>query len=246
MKRVGIIVVSYDNMEYLVPCIDSLIKTCLAPIYLVNNGSERFMDYFRGNQRITVLQQKDNVGWEGGLKRGMEVSSEELMLFLNDDTYFPTSSYGWMDKMVKHFDDPAVAAVGPSSNCVMGIQNIFLNGTPPVVPVNFLINFCCMVRRSALEDIGGIDDELPGGDDLDQSMRFLNKGYRMICDKTVFVYHHGFKTGERVHGGANVDGGWNSIQMMERTNFALINKHGLRAWMACMNQQGTYRKVIIP
>jgi cellulose synthase/poly-beta-1,6-N-acetylglucosamine synthase-like glycosyltransferase len=120
----------------------------------------------------------------------------------------------------------------------MGIQNIFATGTQNVVAVNFLVNFCCMVRRSALEKAGGIDDTLPGGDDLDQSIRLRKAGYRLLCNKNTFVYHHGFKTVERVHGDSTIQGGWNSVQMMERTNFALINKHGLKEWLLCMNQLG--------
>jgi GT2 family glycosyltransferase len=204
-------------------------------VYVVNNGEAVNMQAI-SHPKVTILQQKDNLGWEGGLKKGIEASTEELILFMNDDTFIPLSNTRWINHLVNHFGDPQVGAAGPSSNCVMGAQNIFV-GTPlDVIPVNYLIGFCMMVRRSALEQVGGVDDMLPGGDDLDLSIRLRKAGYRLICDKNAFVYHHGFKTGERVKGGPETVGGWNSIQMMEKTNFALINKHGLRAWIECMNQ----------
>jgi SAM-dependent methyltransferase len=93
-----------------------------------------------------------------------------------------------------------------------------------------------MVRRSAVEQAGGIDMALPGGDDLDLSIRLRKAGYELWVDRNVFVYHHGFKTGERVNGNSTVSGGWNSIEMQERTNQALIQKHGLRAYLECMTQ----------
>lgn len=232
---VAIIIPTFDNPQYLYPCVESLLKTCDAHIYVVNNGMGQYVRELK-SERVTILQQNENLGWEGGLKVGLENTTEDLILFLNDDTFIPPSSQGWLERLVSHFDDPQVSAVGPSSNCVMGIQSIFVNGTPNVIPVNFLIGFCMMVRRSAIEECGGVDDTLPGGDDLDLSIRLRKAGYRLVCDKNAFVYHHGFKTGERVNGTADVKGGWNSIEMMERTNFALIVKHGLREWLFCMNQ----------
>lgn len=234
---VAIVIPTWDNPQYLYPCVSSLLKTCDATIYVVNNGSAEYLTGLK-DPRVWVLQQESNLGWEGGLKAGIKASSEDLILLLNDDTFIPPSSEGWLDTLTAHFSDPKVSAVGPSSNCVMGIQNIFMNGTPNVVPVNFLIGFCMMVRRSALEECGGIDDTLPGGDDLDLSIRLRKCGYRLVCDKNAFVYHHGFKTGERVNGGPDVVGGWNSVEMLEKTNFALIVKHGLKEWLLCMNQLG--------
>lgn len=235
MSSVAIIIPTWDNPQYLYPCVDSLLMSCGIPIYIVNNGSAEYVKHFTGPQ-VKVLQQEKNLGWEGGLKKGIEASTEDFLLFLNDDTYIPWSSAGWLAKLLRYFEDPKVAAVGPSSNCVMGAQNIFSNPSSNFSYVNFLIGFCMMVRRSALIEAGGIDDTLPGGDDLDLSIRLRNVGYKLICDREVFVYHHGFKTGERVNGGPQVVGGWNSTEMMEKTNFALMTKHGLRAWMNCMNQ----------
>jgi SAM-dependent methyltransferase len=209
----------------------------LIHVYVVNNGDAVNMKAI-DHPRVTILQQKENLGWEGGLKAGLEASKEEFVVFMNDDTFVPIPSLRWINTMLEHFKVPQVGAIGPSSNCVMGAQNIFsgLSDCNDLVRVNFLIGFCMMVRRSALDAVGGVDDTLPGGDDLDLSIRLRKGGYFLFCDRNVFVYHHGFKTGERVKGGPEVQGGWNSIQMMERTNFALIQKHGLMAFLECMNQ----------
>lgn len=238
MSRVGLIAVSWNNNQYLFPCVQSILASDPdVNIYVVNNGEQQNM---RGldDPRITILQQDRNKGWEGGLIEGLKASTEEFVILMNDDTFIPPSSKNWIKTMLKHFDDPKVGAVGPSSNVVMGGQSIF--SYLPIDSVfrsTFLVNFCCMVRRSALDASGGVDDSLPGGDDLDQSIRMRKAGYDLLIDRNTFVYHHGFKTGERVKGGPNVDGGWNSVTMTEKTNFALINKHGLRAWMETMSLQ---------
>lgn len=241
MSVIGVIIPTFNGNDYLIPCLNSLLNPLatedLIHIYVVNNGDPQNMQAI-DHPRVTILQQDKNLGWEGGLKAGLAASKEEFVVFMNDDTFIPMTSLRWANRLLNHFGIPEVGAVGPSSNVVMGIQNIFAN-VPFIfnyVKVNFLIGFCMMVRRSALEKVGGVDDSLPGGDDLDLSIRLRKGGYSLLCDRDVFVYHHGFKTGERVNGGPEVNGGWNSVQMMERTNFALIRKHGLKAYLECMNQ----------
>lgn len=238
MSKVGIIIPTWNNPQYLFPCVDSLLRTDYRDIhiYIVNNGDPVYVNSLVGRQGITVLQQKDNLGWEGGIKKGLEASNEEFVVFMNDDTFIPVSSEMWLTTLLSHFVNPKVAAVGPSSNCVMGQQSIFAQSPSDMPSLNYLIGFCMIVRRSALDEVGGVDDTLPGGDDLDLSIRLRKAGYNLIADKNAFVYHHGFKTGERVNGGPEIKGGWNSVEMMERTNFALMSKHGLQAWIDCMNQ----------
>jgi GT2 family glycosyltransferase len=179
------------------------------------------------NPNIKVLQQTENRGWEGGLVEGLKVSDSPYVIFMNDDTFVPPHQRDWLMKLLDNFNEPDVAAVGPSSNVVMGNQNIFIPIKEYLMRSKFLIGFCVAVRRSDLDAAGGIDESLPGGDDLDLSIRLRDLGKRLLIDRDVFIYHHGFKTGERVEGGPSQDGGWNSISKIEKTNHALINKHGL-------------------
>jgi SAM-dependent methyltransferase len=199
-------------------------------VTVINNGHPDSCDWIGEHPRITVLQPGENLGWEGGLKLGLEKTSAPFVVFYNDDTHVPVSSRLWLHQLIQHFKDPTVGAVGPSSNVVMGLQNIFIDLPAHQFPTKFLIFFCAMLRRSAIEEAGGIDTSLPGGDDLDLSIRLRDKGYKLIVDRDVFIFHHGFKTGTRLHGDANTPGGWNSIEMTERTDHALIRKHGFRKW----------------
>lgn len=241
MANIGIIIPTWNNNDYLIPCLNSLLAPVITEdlynVYVVNNGEPQNMQGIE-HPRVKILQQTDNLGWEGGLKAGLEVAKEEFIVFMNDDTYIPPASVRWANVLINNFSNPIVGAVGPTSNVVMGVQNIF-TGIPyahDVLDVNYLIGFCIMVRRSALEAVGGVDDSLIGGDDLDLSIRLRKGGYKLLCDRNTFVYHHGFKTGERVKGTPNIKGGWNSVEMTEKTNWGLIKKHGLREFLFCMNQ----------
>lgn len=237
MALVGIIIPTWNNPEYLIPCLNSIIAYTMPEdmfhVYVVNNGSPESVKDIK-NDHITILQQSKNLGWEGGLKAGLEVSKEPFVMFMNDDTYIPSHQRLWIHNMLNHFVYPDCAAVGPSSNVVMGRQNIFIPLRESGYRVKFLIGFCMLLRRDLLDQAGGVDDTLPGGDDLDVSIRLRNIGKYLIADRETFVYHHGFKTGTRVKGAE-----WNSANMIERTNHALIEKHGLRSFLDLWSEEPT-------
>jgi len=226
---VDIIIPTFNNLPYLLPCLNSIFQHTLYDsfrVIVVNNGTPEHMEELN-NPNIKVLQQTQNLGWEGGLVEGMKESQSDFLIFMNDDTMVPPHQRDWLTKLLKHFEDPNVGAVGPSSNVVMGRQNIFLNIKEYLLNSKFLIGFCMAVRRSAIDAAGGIDESLPGGDDLDLSIRLRNLGNKLLIARDIFIYHHGFKTGERLEGKPNQTNGWNSIEKIEQTNFALINKHDL-------------------
>lgn len=234
MDKVAILIPTYNNYQYLESCLRSILSVDfvagLFHIYVINNGHKNSCDFVGDHPKITVFNMDHNMGWEGALKYGVENTKEEFILFLNDDTNIPQSSSLWLQKLLNFFHRGKIGAVGPSSNVVMGSQNIFVNEINPIKYVNYLVGFCMLVKRSSLLAVGGIDDTLPGGDDIDLSIRFRTAGYRLICDRTTFVYHHGFKTGERVNGTPDKPMGWNSYEFKEKTDFALIRKHGFRKW----------------
>lgn len=244
---VDILIPSWNNPQFLQPALQSLLHTKTAEnlfhIYVINNGHKESCDWIN-HPDVTVLQAGENLGWEGGLKLGLSHSKAPYVMFLNDDTYIPDSSRMWINQMLQHFKNPKVAAVGPSTNVVMGLQNIFATTAYQVFRAKFLIGYCMLVRRSYLDEVGGVDDSLPGGDDLDLSIRFRDAGYYLFVDREVFVYHHGFKTGTRLHGDHTTSGGWNSYEFKEKTDTALIRKHGFRKWADVMS--GVYQMDFTP
>lgn len=230
MTPVQIIIPTYNNLDYLLPCLDSIVRNTVdsCRLIIVNNGSKELENYVKGPK---VLHSGKNRGWMGGINDGLKEVPEdcEYVLLMNDDTLILPHHYDWIAKMKKVMDiDPSVAAVGPSSNVVAGIQNMRHKGLPALLEVKYLIGFCVLIRKKYLDEIGGLDESLPGGDDLDWSIAFRKKGYKLIARRDVFVFHHGFVTGNKVRGDHTQHNGWNSPQMTEETNHAIIRKHGFR------------------
>lgn len=232
-----ILIPSFNNFEYLRPCLESILRNKtsqgLFHVYVVNNGHEKSCDWIN-HKDITVFNTGSNLGWEGALEYALAKTSAPYVMFLNDDVLIPPASMMWINQLLQHFISDEVGAVGPSSNVVMGLQNIFHQTDLSVFTAKYLIGFCFMTRRKTILEVGGIDPSLPGGDDLDMSIRLRDAGYKLIVDKNVFVYHHGFKTGTRVNGDAQKMNGWNSFEMIEKTNHAIIRKHGFKKWWECI------------
>lgn len=241
---VSIIIPTFNNPTYLHGAVTSLLRNQatknLMDIVVINNGHESSCDFLKGHNQVRVINAGKNLGWEGGIDLGLKESKSEFVCFFNDDAMIPTSSKYWLNMLLQHFRDPKVAAVGASSNVVLGMQNIFIDVPYHAFKAKFLIGFCVIHRRSMFNEIGGMDLSLPGGDDFDWSIRLRDAGYKLIVDRSVFIYHHGFKTGERVHGNHAKNNGWNSFQKQEKTDLALIKKHGLKKWWDC--KKGAWEK----
>lgn len=235
-----IIIPTFNLPEYLFPCVRSIILNGdiddLNKLIIINNGDAQSLSGLPEHPKVKIYQQEKNLGWEGGLKMGLAVSESERVVFMNDDTLIPRASHAWLRKLSDHFFDPKVAAVGPTSNIVMGGQQMGCIFNGDIIEAPFLVGFCVMLDRNALDEAGGVDDTLPNhGDDIDFSIRLRKLGYKLLIDRNVFVYHHGFKTGERVHGAY-----WNSVEMQDKTNHSLIRKHGLKEFLATLIQP-TYK-----
>lgn len=235
MRPLDIIVPTWNNPEFLNPCVDSIIRTGIlhsdARLLIVNNGTQNIKGLCGHLPNIEILEPGRNLGWEGGLAYAIERSDAKFLCFQNDDTFIPKASIQIYQRMLIPFIDRTVAAVGPVTTVAAGLQSIYHPNSPRFSSqASFLIFFTVMVRRAHLDEVGGIDATLPGGDDFDLSIRFRSAGKKLVIEPDAFLIHHGFKTGTRLRGDHTTTGGWNSVDMQERTNTALIRKHGFKTF----------------
>jgi SAM-dependent methyltransferase len=236
---VSIIIPTFNNPQFLNPCIDSIIQsgvlTGLAELVIINNGKQPIQEYVKNSVNVRVLEPGRNLGWEHGLQYGLDNTDSEYVCFQNDDTLIPKATQNFYQQLLWPFNDTTVGAVGPATTVAAGLHSVYQkNPVRCLVEVPFLIFFTVMVRRADLIAAGGIDTSCPGGDDMDLSIRLRKMGKRLLLNPDAFIIHHAFKTGERVRGGPDVAGGWNSKEMTEKTNQWLIQKHGFKTFMETM------------
>lgn len=236
----SVIVPTFNNPQYINPMVQSMVKTGhlgsgMLELIIVNNGKQPCAAEFANIPNLRVIEAGQNLGWEGGLELGLKYSTSKFVCFQNDDVFLPVTSNNFYENLLTAMLDHKVGAVGPITTVAAGLQSIYNPNSPQSIKtVRWLIGFCMLLRRATLDEVGGVDTKLPGGDDFDISIRLRNAGYTLKIQPQSFIIHHGFKTGIRVNGDQNVDGGWNSPQMQERTNKGLIQKHGFKAFFGAM------------
>ena len=186
---VSIILVCWNNKQYLHPCLESLYEGGLKSsfdVVVVDNGStdgsqqmltERFPD-------VMIVQNDHNVGLGRASNQGIEVTKSRYVLLLNNDTLVNGPS---LDAMVSFFDDnPKAGAVGGrllnEDGSVQSCYNNFSSlreefliatrlgellrpGYPAVVdddhlrPVGWMGSACLMLRREAIDEVDLLDEE---------------------------------------------------------------------------------------
>ena len=245
MRKLDVIVPTYNNQNLLTNMVNSMTRIGFFEkgdrrLIIVNNGKQPCgKDYAHifATGNLFIINNDDNLGWEGGLKEGLKHSDSQYICFQNDDVHIPQSQVDFYDRLIGGGDDRC-GMIGPITTCAAGIQSIYHQFTPiEITEVRWLIFMCVMMRREVLDAVGGVDDTLRGGDDFDLSIRMRLAGYKLFVNPHTFLVHHGFQTGQRVHGGPDKDGGWNSLSMQERTNKGLIQKHGFRTFFETIQKQ---------
>lgn len=220
--RLVVAIPTWNNPEQLKNALASLARTDIQ-----DYGEVRVVDNGGSNQ---------NLGWCGGINKALrEAPPSDLFCMCNDDVVFPPGDF-WR-KLIRWFDSARIGGVGPISNYVAGLQHASLAQLPPAHTTNLLIGFCALYRRELLKD--GLDEALPGGDDLDLSIR-VRKTHVLAVDRTAFLYHLGAQTGRRVHPNY-----WDSRDHQHKTMNAIIRKHGFRRWYDCVNPTGETSELLL-
>ncbi|HET6503175.1 MAG TPA: mycofactocin biosynthesis glycosyltransferase MftF [Amycolatopsis sp.] len=133
-----------------------------------------------------------NTGWQD--------ADTELVAFLDADT---RPEPGWLDALLPQFEDPGVVAVAPRIRSAPGgsrlaayervRSSLDLGDTPaqvrPGARVAYLPTAALVVRRAALREIGGFDEELRFGEDVDLVWRLVSAGGSVRYEPRSEVVH---------------------------------------------------------
>jgi len=230
VKNITLVVPTFNSPEVVLNMLSSLRTNTdwEGRIIVVNNGGE----LPPLGEGVEVLQPGRNTGWMGAVNLGLEATSSELFCMANDDLLFVPGSWEFWSTLWSGFAAaPKVAGVAPTSNYVAGCQSAWWHTRGVHVEAPYLIGMLAMYDTGILKELGGLDEALPGGDDLDLSMRVQQSGRTLVCSRHAYVHHIGSLTGRREQ-----PSHWDSRAHQTATQNALIQKYGLKAWHAMMTQ----------
>lgn len=146
-----------------------------------------------GHPDVAVVENPENLGFAVACNRGARpVESRYVLLLNNDVTLLP----GTLEALVAHADaHPEVGAVSPlmcwpdgrPQGPKLGLIHFIHR---QAVPMSWLPGTCLLLRRTALEAVGWLDEAFFFyNEDLDLSWRLKKGGWRLVCMPGVRVRH---------------------------------------------------------
>lgn len=132
---------------------------------------------------------------------GAALAATPLVAFVDSDC---RPAPGWLDALVPHLDDPRVGVVAPRVRPVEARRTVLeryelmssaldLGDRPALVrpgaALGFLPSAAMLVRRAAVEAVGGFDEGLRLGEDVDLVWRLADAGWHVRYDPAVAVEH---------------------------------------------------------
>jgi GT2 family glycosyltransferase len=119
------------------------------------NGTGKGIDSQYG-----TITHSENVGWIKGINSALSHVSKEtdILIFCNNDIVL--DSPGWLERLCKHFENPTVGAVGPTSNYVIGRQHTSCN-VPAITEeeTKTLVGLFFAVRKEIVDQIGPLEED---------------------------------------------------------------------------------------
>ena len=148
-----------------------------------------------------MLRHPRSKGPAAARNTGLAACTTDFVAFLDSDV---SPRRGWLEALLGHFCDPTVALVAPrivglshSENLVARYEAVHSSldlgeREAPVLPhstVSYVPSAAIICRRSTLRGVGGFDETMQSGEDVDLCWRLIETGARLRYEPIALVAH---------------------------------------------------------
>lgn len=150
---------------------------------------------------VQVLRHSRSRGPAAARNSGLRICTTEFVAFLDSDV---VPQRGWLEALLGHFCDPAVALAAPrivglaDGGHLVGRYEAIRSSLDlgaceaPVIPyskVSYVPSAAIICRAATLRDVGGFDEALSSGEDVDLCWRLIDAGMRLRYEPIALVAH---------------------------------------------------------
>lgn len=175
--KVSIVVLVRNELEFIKRCFDSIYKnTADYELVVIDNGAKKeTKKYLKSLNKfdLTVVTNKENMGFPYGCNQGIKISNCDYVCFLNSDTIVTPH---WLDKLMLPFKQKKACGItGPSTSYCGSIQCM-----REILPIRYSLSedeiyevaeslpentiryddpqgFCFVVKKELFKKTGGFD-----------------------------------------------------------------------------------------
>ena len=149
---------------------------------------------------VSVVRRSENGGPAAARNTGLAQVTTPLVAFVDADVHLPTE---WLTPLLAHFADERVALVAPrvagapGHGTLAGYEQrhspLDLGAEPARISAGTRVSYvpaaALVCRTEALRSLGGFDEAMRLGEDVDLVWRLTNAGYRCRYEPAVVVHH---------------------------------------------------------
>ena len=216
---VSVVIVNWNGIAYLRPCLDSL-RGCgheLELIVVDNGSTDGSVEYLERQSDVVLIANPTNTGYAPANNAGIERARSEFILLLNNDTRVPPGflipmlqlmrtmpDVGACQSKMLTFDQPPRVDAYGSYLLATGFLYHLRYGQPDPPPEPAFEIFAAkgaamLVRAEVLRRVGVFDpDFFAYLEDSDLSWRIWLGGWRILCVPDSVVYHLGGASASRL------------------------------------------------
>ncbi len=212
-KKTSIIVLTYNNLNYNIICLESIRKHTTSQPYEIivvdNNSTDGTREWLKEQTDIKLILNDENVGFPKACNLGIVASEKDNdILFLNNDTKVTPR---WLDNLkICLYSDNKIGAAASITNYCSNYQSIsapyedmegmieFADKNNISSPEKWeqkirLVAFCMLVKRDVINKTGVLDEIFTPGnfEDDDLCMRIIDSGYKLMLCNDSFIHHFG-------------------------------------------------------
>ncbi len=211
-RKVAIVILTYNNIEYSKQCLESIREYTEKGTYEIlvvdNQSTDGTREWLLEQTDIRLKMNEKNEGFPKGCNMGIAMAGEDCdILLLNNDTIVTP---GWLANLQAClYSSDAIGAAGAVCNHNENLQGIGfyyndLDQMKAFAEKNnvsdsgrweekiFLIGFCILIKREVLNQIGLLDERYSPGyvEDNDLCLRIAAAGYRLMLCHDCFIHHY--------------------------------------------------------